>query len=262
MIAWHRQLDPLAASLADKYTLRAHVGGRVGEKYCSPMLWHTREATPIPFDALPARFILKASHGCKYVIRVEEPVDREAVIRKAHSFLSRNFYWAYREPQYRSLRGTLMAERWVDDDHPAGPIDYMFYCFDGTPAMVLTGDVHGTFAYQDLDWRLLDVHKRKKAVDRHVSRPENLDEMLSVASRMAQGLDFVRVDMLRSGADLHVNELTFTPSAGLTTFKPAAAERWLGSLWQLEPLPGLFDARRRSSPLGSEQASDHHSRTD
>ena len=128
MIAWHRQPDPRVAVLADKYTLRAHVAARVGEKYCSPMLWHTREATPIPFDALPARFILKASHGCKYVIRVEEPVDREAVTRRAHAFLSRNFYWAHREPQYRSLRGRLMAERWVDDDHPEGPIDYMFYC--------------------------------------------------------------------------------------------------------------------------------------
>lgn len=247
MIQWHWEPDRLAIGMADKHTLREHVAARVGIQHVMPLLWYSHEAVPIPFGSLPERFIVKASHGCKYVIRVDRSSDHDSVAREAWAFLQRNFYWTHREPQYLDLRATLMVEPWLDDGHPSGPIDYMAYCFDGTPVVISTGDRRArTFAYQDPSWSLLDIHKTVRASHQHVERPDDLTEMLDVATRMARGFDFVRVDMLRVAGEIYVNEMTFTPSAGRSRFKPPGVESWLGGLWHPDPFSRRATLRGRS----------------
>jgi hypothetical protein len=47
----------------------------------------------------------------------------------------------------------------------------------------------------DTEWNLLDLYYREGISRSHLPKPMNLDEMMSVASRLSAPFDFVRVDL-------------------------------------------------------------------
>ena len=58
--------------LADKYAVRAHVASTVGERVSDQalMAWETTPRA-IPFDRLPAEYVIKPSHAAGQVIIVK-----------------------------------------------------------------------------------------------------------------------------------------------------------------------------------------------
>ncbi len=64
-IQWLKLYDstPEKGGLADKYLVRRWVADRVGERCLVPLLGVWDRAEDVDFDALPARFALKATHG-------------------------------------------------------------------------------------------------------------------------------------------------------------------------------------------------------
>ena len=59
--------------------------------------------------------------------------------------------------------------------------------------------------------------------------------MIDVAEILAQGFDFVRVDLYQVNEQVKFGEMTFSPGAGLEVFTPQVYDRILGDLWRLEP---------------------------
>jgi hypothetical protein len=64
-----------------------------------------------------------------------------------------------------------------------------------------------------------------------VPRPARYEEMLSVAERLGEGIDFVRVDLYASDDWVHVGELTLYPGGGFENYQPAHYDRLLGDQW-------------------------------
>src|SRR2546430_2830379 len=63
--------DPKWTALSDKCGVRNYVASRVGREYLVPVLWSGENPLDIPFDQLPAQFVIKANHGWGYNIIVK-----------------------------------------------------------------------------------------------------------------------------------------------------------------------------------------------
>lgn len=63
-------------------------------------------------------------------------------------------------------------------------------------------------------------------------QPALYSKMLALATILAEGFDYCRVDFLMSENKIYFSELTFTPNAGRTLIEPTSWDYKLGSLWQ------------------------------
>jgi hypothetical protein len=218
------RLDRLSG-YADKLAARSIVRERIGEHYLVPLLdvWETPEQ--IEISRLPDSFMMKANHGSGFSFLVENraAASREDLVAKARRWLSRNYYTAWREPQYRKIVPRVYAEQDIRDG--ARPIDYRFFCVDGKTQFILVNKFDSErrifAAYYSLHWNRLGI--RREAVEQmreDVPRPAKLAEMQAVAETLAARFPFVRLDLYYSRDRIYFSEFTFTPSNGLIRFIP------------------------------------------
>src|SRR5262249_48996211 len=69
--------------------------------------------------------------------------------------------------------------------------------------------------------------------DQPLPRPERLDELLSIARQLSDGLDHLRVDLYDLDVAVKVGELTAYRQSGLVPFDPDEADVILGGYWRL-----------------------------
>ncbi len=235
MIMMHRLGCPTLTRLADKYLARDYIETTVGEQYLVKLLWNGPDPRNIPFNWLPPRSIAKTNHGCGGHLILEAPYHRQQVIETLSKYLKQNYYWAWREPQYYNIPPQVLIEELLDDGHADGPLNYNFWCFNGTPEIVQIDNHHHTInPCYDPTWKKLPFHTRDTFEECDIARPQNLDEMLSVAAALSTGFGFVRVDLYNVAGAVYVGELSFTPSAGYRRYQPEHWDARLGSMWTLE----------------------------
>jgi hypothetical protein len=235
MITQHRHPDPRFTVLADKYAVREHVRSVLGEGVLPDLYWHGTDPRRIPFDEIPRRFVAKTNHGSGQVIRVAGPVDRKEVIEQIDAWLHSNHYWGGREDQYFRIKPRALVEEHLEDGFSDGPLDYRFWCFDGSPAFIQVSDhAHALHVFFDTDWNRLDLRQRDEFTVYPVPRPPNLGDMIKAAELLSAPFDFVRVDLYSIAGTTKFGELTFTPNRGLRVFRPEAIDRDVGRLWRLD----------------------------
>ena len=108
-----------------------------------------------------------------------------------------------------------------------------FWCFHGRPEVIqIDSRLHNINPFYDPNWKKLDLRYRNGAdiVAIDVPKPANLDEMLSVALSLSDGIDFVRVDLYNIHSKIYFGEMTFTPVAG-TLKLPEKWDRFFGDKW-------------------------------
>ena len=233
MIDFHTYCDPIYTRLTDKLTARDYIREKIGAQYLPDLLWSGPDARAIPYEALPVVSFAKANHDSGTNIVLRQPIDRQAVISIFDRSLQRNYYWAQRECQYYKIKPAIMIEQFLDDGFPDGPIDYRFYCFQGTPSLIQVCDhPHDLHVFYDLDWKKSPVHYRSGS-DRFLPKPDGLDDMIAISSILSKPFDFVRVDLYNIHGKVYAGELTFTPRAGIFKFEPAEWDQELGEIWNL-----------------------------
>lgn len=234
MIVLNRRHNPLFTHLSDKYMARAYVSNKVGEQYLVKLLWHGEDPRAIPFDTLPAEYVIKSNHACDHTIVVKGKADRADIIGKVSAWLKDNYYWSAREAQYFHIKPRLMIEEYLSNHDGSGPLNYKFWCFGGTPEVLHISDyTHSINSFFDAKWNLLDLHYREGMSRLAIPKPANFEQMVLIASQLSAGFDFVRVDLYNIGGKIYFGELTFTPNAGWLKFRP---ERWdvvLGQKWKM-----------------------------
>ena len=234
MVFWNRGHDPIFTQLTDKYAARAYVASRVGERHLIKLLWHGEDARAIPFHTLPEEYVIKTNHACRQVMIVKGPAERDAIISKVSGWLSKNYYWGAREYQYYHIKPKVLIEECLRNEDGSMTLDYKFWCFRGTPEVIqLNNHSRGMNPFYDTAWNLLDLHYREDAARPVVAKPANLEQMMSIASRLSADFDFVRVDLYSVNERIYFGELTFTPTAGTMKLRP---ERWdleLGKKWEM-----------------------------
>lgn len=64
-------------------------------------------------------------------------------------------------------------------------------------------------------------------------RPECLEEMLSIAAKLSEGIPHVRIDLYQINGRVYFSEYTFYSDAGLAEFQPPEWDEILGSWLEL-----------------------------
>ena len=263
-----RYPSPLFSRLADKIEVRSYVADTIGTRYLVPAYLVSDKVVPETFDALPEAFVMKANHSFGQVRivhdkRKEDPVE---LARQANEWLASEFPMRMREKHYRSIRPRIIFEHaLLTDGHP--PDDFKFNVFNpgaGRKPWVFIQHMRGRFENlrQDLyleDWRTPPFRLlHQKASTGGVPRPEQLDEMLRIAHKLAEPLGYMRVDLYLHQGRIYVGELTLTPGAGRYVFDPREWDDRLGAQfgWP-EPAPseGFPTAARSAAAARSLAAS-------
>lgn len=261
---------PVLHVLADKWAAREYVAERVGPRVLTTVYALVEDADDVPWDDLPPRFVIKATHasGATLVVddradtRVRVPtrnrlmpwgppirvnptmLDRAAAERLLRHWLAADYWRAHgvTEWAYRGIAPRLIVEELLDDGAGEVPPDIKFWCFGGIPGFVQVDiDRLGrrSRALVRPDWRPLDA-RISNAWTGHPPRseppprPERLEELTEVASLLASGLDFVRVDLYDTPERAVFGELTLYPCGGTESASGPDDLDAIGAAWRPE----------------------------
>jgi len=237
---------PILTTLQDKYAVRDYVRERVGDHVLPRLYWVTKAPADIPFDSLPDRFVIKATHGCRfnYLVPDKACVDRRDVIAKCVSWLNCNYYYRdAREWAYKDIEPRIIAEEFISDGSGPTPMNYRFFVFDGRVQMVQV-DADQRKDYYRRSWDRLDLTTGYEPIG-GVPRPQHLDGLIECAETLSDGLDFLRVDLYDAGK-VYFGEMAVYPVAGVKNL-PEKWDRYFGDLWNLSS----SHAGTRSMVVGS-----------
>jgi hypothetical protein len=240
---WSRMLfdrDPLWTMLSDKLIARDYVASKVGSKYLVPLLWSGNKPEEVPFDELPLKFVMKTNHGCGYNIIVEDKnqLKRVNAILKMKKWLGENFgrdtflgiSWAYKH-----IKPTIMVESFLENNGRVAE-DYKFFCYSGRAEFCKVDfdrfKDHSEIFY-DRGLRRLDLLGAGiKQYRGEFLLPANYEDMVRVAESLAQGIDFIRVDLYNVRGEIYFGEFTCYHGGGLIALSPRKYDFILGKKWK------------------------------
>ncbi len=230
---------PILTQLADKYAVRRYVAERVGAEFLPDLYLVTQNPDQIQLSALPERFVIKATHGSGWSIIVTDKstADEEAIRCRCATWLKKNYYELKREWCYKDIQPRIIVEAFLGDSDGRVPVDYKLFCFDGS-AKLIQVDI-GRFESQrryfyDLQWHRVDVKLTHTPGEGQLRRPDNLEQIIQTAESLADGLDFVRVDLYSVQQQVYFGEMTNYPGRGFSPFEPSEWDAILGSFWASE----------------------------
>lgn len=241
-LQWLKLYDrnPLYTKLVDKYKVREYISEKIGEKYLIPLLGVWDDSDNIDFDSLPNKFVLKCNHNSGLGMCIctdNNKLDVKEVKKELRKGLNQDYYLNGREWPYKNVPRKIIAEKYMVNDSNSNEFtDYKFFCFNGYVDCVMvcldrnSGDTK--FYFFDKDWKLKRLNKRGKEApkDFTIPKPECIDEMFEIASKLSAGFPFVRVDLYQSYGKIYFGEMTFYPDSGFDRNILPEADLYLGSL--------------------------------
>lgn len=235
--------DPIMHQCADKYAVREYVKAKGLGDLLVPLYAHYNRAEDVDWESLPQSFVIKTQHGGgglnvmtvpdKSLVSKEEMVQKLAFKKKKVGTRGGGREWAY----WGIPTGIVAEELLVNRENPeAGINDYKFFCYNGHAKYIIV-DIDRYIGHKrnfyDRDWNDLRVTSDCAACDREIERPENLEEMLTVAEKLSEGFPYVRVDLYNVDGRIYFGELTFYPWSGYVQYTPDEADFWFGEDFEL-----------------------------
>lgn len=217
----------------DKYEVRSYVRNVIGTQYLNEVIGIYDSFDAIDFDRLPDAFAMKATHGSSYNIIVPDKsrLDRAAAKKKFDHWFKENFYYKDREKNYRDIKPRIMCDAFL---RPAdGQLEeYKLFCFRGKVGFIQHNKQIGGRRYDnifDAQWTILPV---KYGYDGFPgdSKPQNGDELVAIAEKLAVPFELVRVDLYNVDGRIVFSELTFHSGGGLIPFEPREYDRAFGKM--------------------------------
>ena len=228
-------IHPEYTQMVDKVAAKDYVASIIGEKYIIPTLGVWNYWEEIDFNKLPEKFVLKTTHDSGGVAVCKDKSGRtlREAKKKICKSLKHNYFYEHREYPYRNVPPKIIAEKYMVDESGFELKDYKVFCFNGVPRIVQVDYdrfvCHKRNLY-DTEWNRLPF-TLKFPTDWNVEfpRPENFDKMLEIASKLSQGVPFVRVDLYNINGDVYFGELTFFHGSGFEKFTPEEWDLKLGN---------------------------------
>jgi hypothetical protein len=232
------QSFPMAQQLSDKFAVRDFVACRVGNEVLTQIYYSGDSPESIDFAALPAKFVMKGSHGSGPELRTfvwdKKAFPRSLFISTARRILRRRCGPEVNEWWYSHIPPRLIVEEMLLEETSAIPPDYKFYVFGGRVhyIQVIAG------RHDKPSSRFYDRNWIPQPFIRHVfpkignfARPVTLDRMIEIAEKLGSSFDFLRIDLYSIERRVVFGEVTLVPGAGWIPFKPHAYDAILGHLW-------------------------------
>lgn len=214
--------NPEYTRMIDKFEAKKFVSDIIGEQYIIPTIGVWDSADEVDIHCLPEQFVLKCTHDSGNVIICKDrnkfdEIRAKHILQKA---LKKNYYFEGREWPYKHIKPRVIAEPFIGSNSRL-PNDYKIFTFGGKvdSIMVCTEreKSHPLFYFYDCEWnRLIYQHPEYEKKD-NVAKPHNLDEMITVAEKLSEGIRHIRVDLYNTNGKIYFGELTFFNQSGFDT---------------------------------------------
>ncbi|MBE8951573.1 MAG: hypothetical protein SR1Q7_00310 [Quinella sp. 1Q7] len=250
-LQWIKLYDatPIKSRLTDKYLVRRWIADKIGAQYLIPLLGVWDDFDDIDFDDLPDQFVLKCNHGSgmNVIVRDKSTFDKRAAREKINAWLAFDYSALFLELHYTRIKRKIIAEKFMANGDLPDIDNYKFWCFNGEPnfcgfdsGRTADGNINNLrIDYFDMDWQPNGFENGAHPNSEHpenIPQPKNFELMKKLAATLAEGFDFVRVDLYEVDGHVYFGEMTFTPGAGNFYYKSAGTDEYLGSLLTL-PAP-------------------------
>lgn len=225
--------------LVDKIKVRDYVKNKLGEDICFPLLGQWERYEDIDFERLPEQFVLKCNHdsGSVKIIKDKKEIDHKSFSKFYKSRLKMNPYTIGREYPYKNVKPMIMAEKYMVPKGAKDIEDYKFFCFNGKPEIMFVATDRSTdvkFDFFDMDFNHLDIENIHAQSGKKIEKPNLFDKMKEIATKLSQGMKFVRIDLYEIEGKIYFGEFTFFHGGGFWLFNPEEWERKLGDLIKLQ----------------------------
>ena len=205
---------------------------------------HWEKADEIDLEKLPNSFVLKTVQGSGDIILVKDAstIDVTAVRYKMDKAVRMKYGEMEGGKHYMRIKPAIIAEGFMVNDEVSAKystsiIDYKIWCFNGKPYYIwacCNRDKHGTDVMTyDLEWQahpeysILYDHYRRGQI---IPNPDNFDQMMLIAEKLAKPFPVVRVDLYNIGGKIYFGEMTFTSLGGLMDFYTDEFQKMCGDL--------------------------------
>ena len=236
-LQWLKLYDhnPQYCQMANKLQMRDFVKSKIGEGYTVKVLGIYDSWAQIDFAKLPKAFVLKTTHDsgsyviCKDKDSLSVKQIKEAK-KKINRSLRRNYYKTTREWQYKNIKPQIIVEEFLDDGQN-NLTDYKFFCFNGKCEFLYIMEEASSAPTQvilDANFNRLPFRMDDEPSETMPQKPACLEEMLSYAQKLSQGIPFLRVDMYLVNDKIYIGELTFYHYGGYIPFNPPEWDLKLG----------------------------------
>lgn len=193
----------------------------------------------IDIDKLPQQFVLKCTHdsGSVVICRDRHEFDIKSAREKLSAALTQNYYWYDREWCYKGIKPAIIAEPYLTDESGYELKDYKFQCFNGKVGLIQVD--FGRFTKHrrnlyDRDWNFIDAEiLYPNDTDHEITRPANLEEMITIAEKLSKPFPYVRIDLYDISNQIYFGEFTFYHGGGYEEFRPYDLDVRLGELIHL-----------------------------
>ena len=234
----------ILSKLVDKYEVREYVNQKVGKQYLNELIAVYDRPGQVDFDTLPDKYVLKATHGYHFnlIVKDRSTLNKTKAKFLMHKWLSKNQYWrGGLEWAYKNAKPRLIIEKYLEEIGKEDVSDYKFFCCNGVPKLLhidIDRGSHHRRAYYDMDWKKLPIkHDIIDFIEEEVSQPPNFDEMVRVATQLADNFPFVRVDLYNLNGKIIFGEMTFYPADGRLEFIPEEYNTIIGDYIELPKIP-------------------------
>lgn len=233
----HRKLftdEEVYKTVADKKAVREYVRKRIDDDILNEVYHVTRDPKTIPFDELPDKFVIKATHGSGWNLLIEDKdeADFRKIISKCNNWINNKFGDRRREYWYDEIPPRLIVENYIESDDGGVPLDYKFFVFDGQVEYVQVDFNRFTDhkrRYFDRNWNPKEL-TQDASLGPVIEEPEQLDKMIEIAEILGKEFDFIRVDLYQpTPNNIVFGEITVADGSGGNKFIPKRYDFIFGS---------------------------------
>lgn len=230
----------------DKYKVRDYVAQKVGEKYLVGIIGRYFTPEQIDFDMLPEKYVIKLTQSCGMNIIVKDksmavPDEIRKTLSDWMKSANEKRKTVELEKFHYSDDLSIIIENYLEPSGNATLNDYKIYCFNGKVEFTrvavdpidLTGKRKKVFPYNTYDraWKYINFetgnehHSDPSIV---VKKPDNLDEMYSVAEKLSEEFPFARIDLYNYDNHIYFGEITWFPGSYANRMYPEEWDTILG----------------------------------
>lgn len=228
--------NPLYAICADKYRVREYVKEKIGEEYLIPLYLVTDKLTIEQWKKLPNSFVAKANHnsGPVQIVKDKSKVDAKKIIKELNNQLKIDYGVLSMEKYYSDIPRKIVVEKYLEHSNDTIE-DFKFHIFN-------TQDIFIEHIYErknnqifecfyDKNWNRIDIAIGAKIYNHRAKKPQNYEEMLEIAIKLAEDFEYARIDLYNIEGKIYFGEITFCGDSGFGKFTDEKWDYKFGEFW-------------------------------
>lgn len=223
---------------ADKYAVRAYLEERGYGHLLNELYGVWYDPDEIDIDALPEKFVLKASHGSSMgiVCTDKSKIDWSYQKKLMKLWLQTDISVEAREWSYREIRPCIICEKYLENAD-LELTDYKFtQNYDKFVCMYIvsqrfTGSAHYMTYYDDSFQKYPATRDEYEMFDEE--KPAQFEEMMQLAREIGKEFPLSRVDFYNVSGKVYFGEITFFSGRGLMRFSTSDMDQRFGAMVSL-----------------------------